>query len=75
MIARPLEAPQCRNDLCFDFLVGCTSDELPIEIASYFFSAFRLDVIHGLLKYFLRNLPVSDCIFVECFEDVAAAVL
>ena len=75
MIARPLEAPQCRSDLYFEFLVGCTSDEVPIEIASYFFSAFCLDVIHGLLKLFLRNLSVSDCILVECFEDVATAVL
>ena len=75
MIARPLEAPQCCNDLFLEFLVCSASDEVPIEIASYFFSAFRLDVIHGLFKLFLRNLPVSDCILVESFEDVATAVL
>ena len=65
MIARTLEAPQCRNDLFLEFLVGSASDEVPVEIAPYFFSAFRLDVIHGFLKLALRNLPVSDCILVE----------
>ena len=70
-----LEAPECRDDLVPELLVGCPSDVVRIEVAPDLLGALCPDVVHGRPELILGDLPVPYRVVVECLEDIASAVL
>ena len=70
-----LEAPECRDDLVLEFLVGGTSDIVGVEVAPDFLGVLCPDVVHGRPELILWDLPVPYRVVVECLEDIASAVL